>query len=74
MKVVILAGGRGSRLAELTEVVPKPMVRIGNRPMLWHIMKHYAHHGFNQFTIALGYMGETIKTYFFDSYICEWLV
>ena len=66
--VVILAGGLGTRLQEETTKRPKPMVEIGGKPMLWHIMKHYTHHGFNQFTIALGYMGETIKTYFFDSY------
>ena len=58
MKVVILAGGLGTRLAEETEVRPKPMVEIGGRPILWHIMKHYAHHGFNEFFVALGYKGE----------------
>ena len=57
MKVVILAGGRGSRLAELTEVVPKPMVRIGERPILWHIMKTYSHYGFNAFVVCMGYKG-----------------
>ena len=66
MKVVILAGGLGSRLAEETEVKPKPMVEIGGRPILWHIMKHYAHHGFHEFYIALGYKGEVIKRYFLD--------
>lgn len=64
MKVVILAGGLGSRLAEETEVKPKPMVEIGGRPILWHIMKHYAHYGFKEFVIALGYKGEIIKDYF----------
>jgi glucose-1-phosphate cytidylyltransferase len=68
MKVVILAGGRGTRLAEETEVVPKPMVTIGDRPILWHIMKHYHHYGMNEFFIALGYKGEAIKRYFLDSY------
>ncbi|HXM50323.1 MAG TPA: glucose-1-phosphate cytidylyltransferase [Pyrinomonadaceae bacterium] len=66
MKVVILAGGIGSRLAEETEVKPKPMVEIGGRPILWHIMKHYAHYGFNEFLIALGYKGEEVKRYFLD--------
>lgn len=68
MKVVILAGGFGSRLAEETEVKPKPMVEIGGRPILWHIMKHYAHYGFKEFFIALGYKGEIIKRYFLDYY------
>ena len=66
MKVVILCGGLGSRLAEETEVRPKPMVEIGGRPMFWHIMKHYGHFGFNDFFIALGYKGEVIKRYFLD--------
>jgi len=68
MKVVILAGGLGTRLAEETEVRPKPMVEVGGRPILWHIMKHYAHHGFNEFYIALGYKGDVIKHYFLDYY------
>jgi glucose-1-phosphate cytidylyltransferase len=68
MKVVILAGGFGSRLAEETEVKPKPMVEIGGRPILWHIMKYYAHYGFKEFFIALGYKGEIIKRYFLDYY------
>jgi glucose-1-phosphate cytidylyltransferase len=66
MKVVILAGGLGTRLAEETEVRPKPMVEVGGRPILWHIMKQYAQHGFNEFYIALGYKGEQIKRYFLD--------
>jgi glucose-1-phosphate cytidylyltransferase len=66
MKVVILAGGLGTRLAEETEVKPKPMVEIGGRPILWHIMKHYSHYGFKEFYIALGYKGEVIKRYFLD--------
>lgn len=66
MKVAILAGGYGTRLAEETEVRPKPMVEIGGRPILWHIMKHYDHFGFSQFVIALGYKGEYIKKYFVD--------
>ncbi|MEA3207943.1 MAG: glucose-phosphate cytidylyltransferase [Chthoniobacter sp.] len=64
MKVVILCGGRGTRLREETEFRPKPMVPIGNRPILWHIMKTYAHHGFNEFILCLGYKGEMIKEYF----------
>ncbi len=66
MKVVILAGGLGTRLSEETQVKPKPMVEIGERPILWHIMKHYAHHGFDEFYIPLGYKGELIKRYFLD--------
>lgn len=66
MKVVILAGGLGTRLGEMTEVKPKPMVEIGGRPILWHIMKTYAAHGFNEFVIALGYKGEVIKNYFLN--------
>lgn len=66
MKVAILAGGMGSRLAEETEIKPKPMVEIGGRPILWHIMKHYSFYGFNHFIIALGYKGEIIKKYVVD--------
>jgi glucose-1-phosphate cytidylyltransferase len=68
MKVVILAGGLGSRLAEETEIKPKPMVEIGGQPILWHIMKHYAHFGFNEFFIALGYKGDILKRFFLDYY------
>ena len=66
VKVVILAGGLGTRLAEETEIRPKPMVDVGGRPILWHIMKHYASHGFREFFVALGYKGEVIKRYFLD--------
>jgi glucose-1-phosphate cytidylyltransferase len=66
MKVVILAGGLGTRLTEETEHRPKPMVEIGGRPILWHIMKGYAAHGFKEFAVALGYKGEVIKRYFLD--------
>lgn len=66
MKVGILAGGKGSRLAEETIVKPKPMVDIGNKPILWHIMMHYSYYGFNEFVIALGYKGEVIKKYMAD--------
>ena len=66
MKVVILAGGLGSRLAEETDLRPKPMVEIGGQPILWHIAKLYAHFGYKEFYFALGYKGETIKRYFLD--------
>ena len=66
MNIVILAGGFGTRLSEETEVRPKPMVEIGEWPILWHIMKHYAHYGSKQFFIALGYKGQMIKRYFLD--------
>ncbi|HWO92556.1 MAG TPA: glucose-1-phosphate cytidylyltransferase [Methylomirabilota bacterium] len=66
MKVVILAGGLGTRLSEETELRPKPMVDIGERPILWHIMKSYATQGFKEFFVALGYKGEVIKRYFLD--------
>lgn len=67
-KVVILAGGMGTRLTEETEVRPKPMVEIGGRPILWHIMQRYAHFGFKEFVVALGYKGDVIKRYFRDYY------
>ncbi len=66
MKVVILCGGRGTRLREETEVRPKPLVEIGDRPILWHIMKVYAHYGFKDFILSLGYKGEMIKEYFLN--------
>ena len=66
MKTVILAGGLGTRLAEDTALRPKPMVKIGERPILWHIMSLYAAHGFNEFVVACGYKGEVIKQYFAD--------
>jgi glucose-1-phosphate cytidylyltransferase len=66
--VVILCGGMGTRLAEYTEVRPKPLVEVGGRPILWHIMKHYSHYGFHEFYLALGYKGELIKKYFLDFY------
>ena len=64
MKVVILAGGFGTRLSEETELKPKPMVEIGGMPILWHIMKFYSHYGFNEFVICLGYKGYVIKEFF----------
>ncbi|HEV8584670.1 MAG TPA: glucose-1-phosphate cytidylyltransferase [Methylomirabilota bacterium] len=68
MKVVILCGGLGTRLREETEVKPKPMVEVGGRPILWHIMRGYAAHGFSDFVLALGYKGDVIKRYFLDYY------
>ncbi len=64
MKVVILAGGKGTRLSEYTESIPKPMVNIGDYPIIWHIMKIYAYYGFKDFVIGLGYKSELIKDYF----------
>jgi glucose-1-phosphate cytidylyltransferase len=69
MKVVILAGGLGSRLSEETEVRPKPMVEIGGRPILWHIMKLYSHYGYNEFVVALGYKGDVIKRFFLEYHL-----
>lgn len=69
MKVVILAGGYGTRLAEATDLMPKPMVEIGGRPILWHIMKIYSHYGFNDFVILLGSKGYQIKKYFANYYL-----
>lgn len=66
MKVAILAGGFGTRLAELTDKRPKPMVEIGGYPIIWHILMHYSYYGFNDFVIALGYRGEMIKKYMID--------
>ncbi|CAN5360399.1 glucose-1-phosphate cytidylyltransferase [soil metagenome] len=66
MKVVILAGGLGSRLSEETDVKPKPMVEIGGKPILWHIMQHYSRYGFNEFVLALGYRGDVIKRYILE--------
>ena len=64
MKTVILCGGKGTRLAEETSIRPKPMVKIGNKPILWHIMKIFQHHGFNEFILAAGYKKNIIKKYF----------
>jgi glucose-1-phosphate cytidylyltransferase len=66
VKVAILAGGAGSRLGEQADVGPKPMIEIGGRPVLWHILHHYSHFGFNEFVIAVGYKGERIKRYLAD--------
>jgi len=69
MKVVILAGGLGTRLMEETEARPKPMVEIGGKPILWHIMKIYEHYGFNDFVVCLGYKSHVIKQYFLNYYL-----
>lgn len=66
MKVIILAGGLGTRLSEETSIIPKPMVKIGNYPIIWHIMKIYATQGYNEFVICLGYKGQNIKEYFYN--------
>ena len=69
MKVVILAGGFGTRLSEATRLTPKPMVEIDGKPILWHIMKIYSSYGYNDFVILLGYKGYVIKEYF-ANYFC----
>lgn len=69
MKVVLLAGGLGTRLSEETDIKPKPMVEIGEKPILWHIMKLYSHYGFNDFIICLGYKGYVIKEYFANYFL-----
>lgn len=68
MKVIILCGGMGTRLREETEYKPKPMVEIGGKPILWHIMKLYAHYGYKEFILALGYKGDIIRNYFLNFY------
>ena len=69
MKVVILAGGRGTRIAEESATRPKPMVEIGGKPLLWHIMAHYAGYGYKDFLVACGYKGELIKEYFRNAFL-----
>lgn len=69
MKVVILAGGYGTRISEESHLKPKPMIEIGDAPILWHIMKSYSHYGFNEFVICCGYKGYAIKEYFADYYL-----
>ena len=65
-RVVILAGGLGTRLREETEFRPKPMVEVGGKPILWHIMKNFAHYGLNEFVVCVGYKGEMIRDYFLN--------
>nr|MCR4563700.1 NTP transferase domain-containing protein [Clostridiales bacterium] len=69
MKVVILAGGLGTRISEESHLKPKPMIGIGDRPILWHIMKIYSHYGFNDFIICLGYKQYIVKEFFADYYL-----
>lgn len=69
MKVVILAGGLGTRISEESHLKPKPMIEIGEKPILWHIMKEYSHYGFNEFIICLGYKQHVVKEYFADYYL-----
>lgn len=69
MKVVILAGGRGSRINEESQLKPKPMIEIGGKPILWHIMKLYSYYGFHEFVICCGYKGQMIKEYFINYYM-----
>lgn len=71
MKTVILAGGLGTRLAEESETKPKPMVEVGGRPILWHIMRIYARHGFKEFVIALGYKADLVKSYFLNYHLLQ---
>ena len=71
MKVVILAGGMGTRISEESHLRPKPMIEIGERPILWHIMKIYSYYGFNDFIICCGYKGHMIKEYFMDYYMYQ---
>jgi len=71
MKTIILCGGMGTRMKEETEFKPKPMVLVGGRPILWHIMKIYAHYGHNEFVLALGYKGDMIKNYFLRQHIID---
>lgn len=69
MKVLILAGGYGTRISEESDIKPKPMIEIGGKPIIWHIMKHYSQHGFNEFVILLGYRSYVIKEYFANYYL-----
>ncbi len=69
MKVVILAGGLASNIADENDKIPKPMVRIGERPLLWHIMKMYSNYGFDDFVICTGYKAEVIKEYFLKNFV-----
>lgn len=71
MKVIILAGGWGTRLGRQTEEIPKPMVQIGNKPILWHIMKIYSHYGYKSFIVSAGVKAEVIKKYFYDYELCS---
>ena len=72
MKVVLLAGGYGTRISEESQFKPKPMVELGGKPILWHIMKLYSHYGFNDFIICAGYKQHVIKEYFADYFLHTW--
>lgn len=76
MKIIILAGGKGTRIGQRTSTLPKPMLEIGNKPILWHIMKIYSHYGFNDFIICLGYLGDIIKNffYFYELMNCDFTI
>jgi len=74
MKVIILAGGMGTRISEYTKIIPKPMIKIKNKPILHHIMEHYAKYGYKDFYIALGYKGNIIKKYFKNKKIKDWKI
>lgn len=69
MKAVILAGGFGTRISEESRFMPKPMIEIGEKPILWHIMKIYSHYGFNEFVVCLGYKAYSIKSFFADYFL-----
>ncbi|NTW07655.1 MAG: NTP transferase domain-containing protein, partial [Syntrophaceae bacterium] len=71
MKVVILAGGMGTRISEESHLKPKPMIEIGERPILWHIMKIYSYYGFDEFIICLGYKSNVVKDYFANYFMYE---
>ena len=69
MKVIILAGGFGTRISEHTETIPKPMIQVGDNPILWHIMNIFSHYGHNDFHLALGYKAQKVKEYFSNYYL-----
>lgn len=76
MKVVILAGGLGTRIKDVDENVPKPMLKIGNHPIIWHIMKYFSSFGYNQFILCLGFKGNVIREYFYNYhlYVSDYIV
>ena len=74
MKVVILAGGLGTRISEYTKTIPKPMIPINGKPLIYYIMEHYAKYGFKEFYIALGYKGEIVKKYFYKKKFSDWKI
>src|SRR5262245_50241259 len=71
MQAVILCGGMGTRIRDVTDDLPKPMIPVGDRPILWHIMKGYAEHGFRRFVLCLGYKGWAIKRFFLDYHLAH---